>query len=438
MTKIAVLLATLVTALAAGLSPDPGAASPQGGDTGWVERRVAEVVPGQAYSLQGCLTITGAGVELAVLRALWYDTPDGHGSSIYRDDAQANTSLVGLEQCLTLSGLHAPCAARSVIYGVLVLGDTTAVTVSNLELSPDPSVEPVACPTPTPVAVPTSTATPSPQPAPKPPAPTPATPPAEVEEPPSFPALVNGGFEQLREDGTPYGWHKVGGELASSETERAEGRRAAALLSRTASTKWLYQAVAVRGGAYYRLSAKALKGDPAAREVFLRVSWYASADGSGSQLSTDDSEPLAGDAATFVSLDTGPVQAPPEARSARLRLLLRPASAAAATAYFDDVSFTETDRPDVVGASEGEAEPDGARAPSAGGPAQAPRPGAAALSVWVGPTPLANPREPSSASAPVAGGDGRPLWPLLLALAAPALGLPLLAAGARREVDRSR
>jgi hypothetical protein len=159
LTKIAVLLAMLGAALATGLAPDSGAATPANDETGWVERRLAEVVPGQAYRLDGCLTIAGQGVDLVVLRALWYETADGSGSSIYRDDAQANTALVGVEQCLTLAGLHSPCAARSLRYGVLVLGDAAAVSVSNLELSADPSVEPIACPTPTPPPQPDPTTT---------------------------------------------------------------------------------------------------------------------------------------------------------------------------------------------------------------------------------------------------------------------------------------
>ena len=37
-----------------------------------------------------------------------------------------------------------------------------------------------------------------------------------IAEPTLFPALVNGGFEDVREDGTPYGWRKIGGEVSAS------------------------------------------------------------------------------------------------------------------------------------------------------------------------------------------------------------------------------
>ena len=76
---------------------------------------------------------------------------------------------------------------------------------------------------------------------------------------------------------------------------------------------------------------------------------HASTDGSGSQLSTADSSALAEDSPEFVALDTGPVQAPPEARSAKVRLLLRPTSATPVLVYFDDVRFEATAAPPAEG-----------------------------------------------------------------------------------------
>src|SRR3990172_7468997 len=98
--------------------------------------------------------------------------------------------------------------------------------------------------------------------------------------------------------------------MAATGARHSGGGHAAALISRTESTKWLFQTVSVRGGSHYRLRAMALKDDAAVRETLLRVSWYASADGSGGQLSTADSQPLTADSPRFVFLDTGAVQAP--------------------------------------------------------------------------------------------------------------------------------
>jgi hypothetical protein len=270
-----------------------------------------------------------------------------------------------------------------------------------------------------------------------------------------FPSLVNGGFEDVREDGTPYGWRKVGGEMSASKAFRAEGERSAVLVSSTASTKWIYQTVSVQGGAFYRLLAAALKNDPGVREALLRVSWYESAEGSGSQIGTADSPALAEDSAGFVTLDTGSVQAPLEARSAKVRLLIRPASAASAVVYFDAVRFDKTEAPaamdtpaatdtptamdtptatSTAGSGQAERPPGGRDVPAAAGSTAEARQGeTAALSVARGPLTLANVRQESEPQASPDAGGGRPLWPLLLAVAVPAAGLMVMVGSAWRR-----
>jgi len=428
--RTALLLAGLGAALLfGGLSVARGHALPAAGEPPWVEQHVAEVVPGQPYRLDACFTVTKTGLRFVALRVVWYSEPNGFGSSsLVESPSTADPWLLNREQCLVLSA-DAPCPARSVRYGVIAVEDTTSVTVSSLQLSFDPAGTPELCPTPTPLPTPTPAptlpATPAPSPTPQPPpgaTPTPET----AAEPAFFPSLVNGGFEQLRADGTPYGWRKVGGEMATAAAVRYQGLRAAALTSRTESTKWLFQTVGVRGGSYYRLRAMALKSGAAVQETLLRVSWYASADGSGAQLATADSQPLTADSPRFAGLDTGPVQAPAEARSARVRLLLRPTSSAPATAYFDDVSFVATASPPAgdgppAQEAEGSAAADGQR-PDA---ATARR---AVAGTRSGPAPLANVGKLENERAPADGSGNRPLWPALLALAIPAGGLALTAA----------
>ncbi|MEE8386061.1 MAG: hypothetical protein V3S01_09100, partial [Dehalococcoidia bacterium] len=372
------------------------------------------------------------------------------GSSILQEDLEAIPWLIGSEQCLSLTNADAPCAAQSARYGVWVAPDPSAVTVSSLNFALDPGPTPVPCPTPTPTPPPpTSTPTPTPAPTPAPtpeptlapkPAPTPTAPaptPAAstVAEPTHFPALVNGGFEDVREDGTPYGWRKIGGEISASAAVSAEGDLSAALLSRTESTKWLYQTVSVEGGAHYRLQAMALKNDPAARETLLRVSWYASADGSGSQLSTVDSPALAEDSPEFVALDTGPVQAPPEARSAKVRLLLRPKSATPVVVYFDNVRFEAMAAPpaedDPVGEQQTRSATEAGGGTSTGNAPQVTN--TEVLGVWTGPATLANVRQEQQQPATLAASGGRPLWPLLLAFGVPAAALTVMAGSAWRR-----
>lgn len=146
--------------------------------------------------------------------------------------------------------------------------------------------------------------------------------------------LANGDFEVVRE-GKPAHWEKYGGTMLASG-ESARGTFAACLESDTTSTKWLYQVAAVRAGAWYR--AGAIARVSAGGTASLRVSWYASADGSGSQLSQEQSEGTG--SGTWSELSTGPVRAPDEARSARVRLVFQPGGPG--SACFDDAEFTET------------------------------------------------------------------------------------------------
>lgn len=94
------------------------------------------------------------------------------------------------------------------------------------------------------------------------------------------------------------------------------------------------------GGGWYAGSAWA-RFASGAGEVFIRFSWYASSDGSGRALSTNDG--LVTSSASWKTLTIGPVQAPAKARSARFRLMLRPAGNA--TVLFDEASMTESKAP---------------------------------------------------------------------------------------------
>jgi hypothetical protein len=158
--------------------------------------------------------------------------------------------------------------------------------------------------------------------------------------------LANGGFEEADGEGKPLGWRKWGGVLSRSSAARWEGQYAAAFTSRTASTKWVFQAVSVEGGKAYVLSGYALKNDANMAAAYLRLSWYASPDGSGEAIdSVDSTTRLTNDSPDFRFLSTGPVVAPDEAASAKVRLMLDPLSEAEGTVYFDDISFGGTTMP---------------------------------------------------------------------------------------------
>lgn len=151
--------------------------------------------------------------------------------------------------------------------------------------------------------------------------------------------VQNGGFED-GEDGAPAAWRRYGGSLAMATSPVRSGQRAARFESTTDSTKWIYQPVSVSPGSTYAYGAWIHDDDANVRSAYLRLSWYEAEDASGSALdSVDSTSRLDGPAAGYHYLTTGPVTAPPSARSARLRVMLAPASGAPAVIYVDDASF---------------------------------------------------------------------------------------------------
>ncbi|GAB4326501.1 MAG: hypothetical protein Kow0010_09600 [Dehalococcoidia bacterium] len=216
--------------------------------------------------------------------------------------------------------------------------------------TPEPSLSPGATATttgtPTKTPTPTKTATPprSPTATKTPKSPGGSTPPPGPGDGPLLDdgrggLLLNGGFEHVR-DNEPVGWSKYGGTLASAEFGAYEGSWAAALISTTPSTKWVHQVVPIAGGEWYRGTAVG-KLTSGKGEVFLRMSWYASYDGSGTLIGQVDSNSTGG--YVWTVLDTGPVQAPAGAKSVRFRLMIRPTEPA--TAMFDAAALVATEAP---------------------------------------------------------------------------------------------
>ena len=176
--------------------------------------------------------------------------------------------------------------------------------------------------------------------------------------------LINGSFEDLNESGEPAVWHRYGGALSTDSSRPRTGSRAARFESSTASTKWIYQTLAVDPDSAYAFSAWLYDTDAGVSAAFLRVSWYASADGSGSALGSADSTTTLGAAdPSYRRLTTGPIAPSRGARSAKVRVMLSPVSDAPAMIYIDDASFEPASLEDAVLAS--------SRAAAAGVPAGA-------------------------------------------------------------------
>ena len=168
-------------------------------------------------------------------------------------------------------------------------------------------------------------------------APPPEPPPEASTAPEASPtlggALANAGFE----DGLAP-WKAHGGE-ARAAPDGGGGRLA--VLTAEGGTAWLHQALRVEAGAWYEAGARLSASGGTA---WVRVAWYASDDGGGSQLDTVDSPP-AGGGGGFEAVTTGAVRAPEDARSARLRLMLRPAGGGPAELRAASATFARAEAP---------------------------------------------------------------------------------------------
>ncbi len=320
--------------------------------TKWAYQAVA-VQGGTYYEASALALKSGANAKAVFLRISWYETGDASGEAIgYADSTAVIEAGSPIFRPLTTGPVQAPLEARSAKVRLMLRPASDAEATAYFDSVAFGQVSPPSpAPTPTPgLATPTPGATPMITPTPTP---TEEPTPTATPEPGAFPHLVNGGFEDVMEGGTPFGWRKAGGEMAVANSHSIEGELALAFTSRTAATKWVYQTVLVEPGAFYVATAQALKSDPNARAMFLRVSWYESENGTGEAIdSVDSTEVLEADAPEFRTLSTGAVQTPDDARSAKVKLMLRPASDAPATVYFDAVAFAEISAPTPAPASQ--------------------------------------------------------------------------------------
>ena len=277
----------------------------------------------------------------------------GPPGEIFADSASLNESIPPptatpipeptatlLPPTATPTGSSAATATPTSLPGAPTVGGGSATKTATPSRTPTPLKEATATRTPTAPKAATATRTPTPPKQPTAPrsgtstrTPSPAS--GAVE---AFGGLlVNGNFEDIEAE-QPVGWAKFGGTMGIS-ADAFRGDSAASLESSTSSTKWLFQVVGVDPGGWYAASVQARLEGPG--EAFLRLSWYAADDGSGTALSQDDGTVATSTAWTAIA--TGSVQAPADARSVRVRLALRPAGPV--TAYFDDALFVESDEP---------------------------------------------------------------------------------------------
>ena len=287
----------------------------KGGATAWLHQSFA-VQAGRWYEARGRLR-TVSNASLARIRVAWYASEDSSGAQLSTADSEELNGVSDSFADVSTGAIRAPGDARSAELRIMLqpTGEAPALLhaddVSFARTAPPPPRETPGAPTTQPS--PTREAAPS-----------------------FFPSLANGDFE-LPGD-TPYGWRAHAADaLVTSEG----ASRAIALTSRGGSTAWLYQSFAVEGGRWYEAAGRLRPGSHA-NLARIRVAWYASVDASGAQLSTADSEELTGAGDSFLAVSTGRIRAPDDARSAQLRIMVRPASGAPALLHADDLSFART------------------------------------------------------------------------------------------------
>ena len=289
----------------------------RGRATAWLHQSFA-VEGGRWYEAGGQIR-AGLNAGLARIRIAWYASEDASGAQLSTTDSAELSGVSDGFASVTTGAIRAPEDARSAELRIMLqpAGEAPAL------LHADEIAFARTAPPPAPTEAPTVAPSPTPE--------------AALS---FFASLTNGDFELPGE--TPYGWRAhAGSALVTTEG----GSRAIALTSAGGSTAWLHQSFAVEGGRWYEASGRLWPGSNAdlAR---IRVAWYASVDASGAQLSTADSEELVGVADAFASVSSGAIRAPDDARSAQLRIMLRPAGEAPAVLRAADVSFAAAAAPE--------------------------------------------------------------------------------------------
>lgn len=303
------------------------------------------IQPGGTYTLSAQVLKNDPRAELVYVYVTWRDN---NGNDLEHDHCELSQNGPHFQR-LSTGAVQTPPDAVSAAVSVYLLSSGSGAQAyvddvrldGNAPLTPAPTSPPAdtaSPPTATPAhtAAPSVTATAVASATPIPiPTPTPA-PPVIAEG-----YLLNKGFEETWSDGL-LAWQKYGGILAQTADTRRSGAFSAVFFSDTESTKWVYQTVLVRTDRAYVFEGHVLLDDPAVERVFLRVSWYASSDGSGSAISSSDSvERLGCCDPAFRRIRTQPLSPPPGTRSARFRVVLVPVSAAAARIYLDDMDLVE-------------------------------------------------------------------------------------------------
>lgn len=281
--------------------------------TKWIYQ-IVTVSPGGWYEAAALLSPDG-GVARAWVRLAWYASDDGSGRQLAVADSPEDGERANDDRAYSTGAILAPPEAHSAQLRLVLrpMGAGAArLTVDDVRFeavdAPSSMIE------------------------------SPATSTASDVLPAS---LTNPGFE----DGPSLdGWGRRGGAASTGRLIAGEGR-SALLVSTSPTMTWLYQRLAVRAEQWYEAGALLLP-DGAAAGAWVRVVWYASADASGPPLAFEDAPAVTASGGPATSIAR--VRAPAGARSAQLRVVLRPAGGAAARLAIDRVRFTPIAPPEAT------------------------------------------------------------------------------------------
>ncbi|MGD8744413.1 MAG: carbohydrate binding domain-containing protein, partial [Candidatus Woesebacteria bacterium] len=162
--------------------------------------------------------------------------------------------------------------------------------------------------------------------------------------------IVNGDFESDTSS-----WSTYGSSIQLSGDHSYNGNNSGKVETSTTNsgTKYVYQAISVKENQNYALTGFGIKQGEPGSKVFIRVAFYLSSDGSGSQIDTFTTNSIENNSDDFQLLEIASMQAPSGAKSARVRLSVDMPSGASekGVAYFDDAVFeemTETPSPTEI------------------------------------------------------------------------------------------
>jgi len=153
--------------------------------------------------------------------------------------------------------------------------------------------------------------------------------------------LSNPGFEEFFLNWTPSSGLEEAVNFTISSYVKKSGDFSALIKHDKTSSYGAEQVIRdIVAGEKYTAKGYIFFNDENAKNARIRIAWYSSVDGTGSQIKTVDSNMIETFSSSWAELNTGVIEAPASAKSAKFRILLASVrSGAESLVYFDDLSF---------------------------------------------------------------------------------------------------